>query len=632
LKLNNGPLKKNALPVNDFHLHQAVGNLLTAGEKEDDLKTYLTAFMQTVIEVMAGEGGKLWVSQDNAQREVLRVGKADQYLPVQGEAGKDEAGILQVISQDFRPAITHMIPRENAADGVIGVFIPILIDNAVFSVFMVLLKRKDNLVFREEIAFLSALGSLVRTFLNQKQMPKVRDRLEEIGKLFDINKAIFSSIDDMEIAYYLANAVPSVVNADRCIVALVNKGKLEISAVTGQDVIENKSEAVVHLQALLSHIAQNGEPVALSPESVDNYSDPEFREALEKYFADSPFRSLYAIPVKDERSTYGVASIETSKTDGFAANETSVFSFMVRQLLLSLKNINRYREIPFVGLWNRWRTRYEKIKFMPRATLFFRLFLGLFVFGALFLVKMEKNVEGNCRILPAYSYYARPQIDGNLKKILIREGETVEAGQIVAQLDDERIMRQLREARSRNEMVKANMTKYFGLGRTSDYEIEKLRYESIAMEIHLLEQNLADAEIVAGKSGVVLTPDIDLNEKIGKPVHKGEELLELGKIDQLIIEVEVPEANIKRIEKGQKIVFLMNSFPEKKFNADVERVRIKAEVREKGNMFIVEGDISEKKTALKPGMKGKAKIAAQKVPVLKYFLEDMIDYLRIRLF
>lgn len=630
--MNNGPVKKDAPSAGDFRLHQAVGNLLTAGEKEDDVKTYLTAFMQTVIEVMAGEGGKLWVAQDKVQREVLRLGKADLYLPVQGDGGKDEAGILDVMSQDFRPAITHMVLKNNTADGMIGVFVPILIDNAVFSVFMVLLKRKDNLIFREEIAFLSALGVLVKNFLNQKQMPKVRDRLEEIGKLFDINKAIFSSVDDMEIAYYLANAVPSVIKADRCIVALATKGKIEISAVTGQDVIETKSEAVVHLQALLTQIARNGDPVALSPESVDNYSDPEFREALQQYFTGSPFRCLYAIPVKDERATYGVVSIETSRVEGFAGPETSLFTFMVRQLLLSLKNINRYREIPFVGLWNRFHARYEKIRFMPRAALFFRLSIGVLIIATLFLVKMEKNIDGNCRILPAYSYYARPRGDGNLKKILVREGQTVKAGQTVAQLDDERIKKQLREARARNEMVKANMTKYFGLGRMSDYEIEKLRHESIAMEIQLLEQNLADAEIKAGKSGVVLTSDIDLNEKIDKPVQKGEELLELGKIDRLILEVEVPEADIKRIEKGREIIFLLNSLPEKKFNAKVDRVRIKAEVREKGNMFILEGDISEKTTVLKPGMKGKAKITAPKVPVWKFLFGDMIDYLRIKLF
>jgi hypothetical protein len=630
-------MKKNTPPMSDFRLHQAVCNLLVTGEKEDDFKSYLNAFLQTIIAVMNGEGGKLWVVQDNVQREVLRIGQADQFLPVQGDGGKDEAGILTVISQDFRPAITHMAPKQiqasdDGGDAMIGVFIPIIIDNAVFSVFMVLLKRKDNLVYREEIAFLSALGSLVKTYLNQKNMPKVRDRLEEIGKLFDINRAIFSSIDDMEIAYFMANAVPTVIKADRCIVALVNKGKVEISAVSGQDVIETKSEAVVNLQDLFSHVLEKGQPMAFGRESMTDDLTPEFREALEKYFAVSPFRMLYAIPVKDERSAYGVVSIETSREEGFQANETSVFTFVVRQLLLSLKNVNRYRQIPFVGLWNRLHARYEKIKHMPRTSLYFRLSVVFFIFSAVFLVKIEKNVDGGCRILPAYSYYARSRVDGNLKKILVREGQPVKAGQVLAQLDDERIIRQLREAKARNEVVKANMTRYFGLGQVSEYEIEKLKYEAIALEIKLLEQNAAETEIVAGKSGVVLTPDIDLNEKIDKPVHRGEELMELGKIDQLLIEVEIPEAGVKRIEKGQEITFLLNSIPERKFDAKVDRIRIKAEVREKGNMFIVEGDISEKTNVLKPGMKGKAKISAQKVPVWKYFLEDIINYFRIRLF
>jgi hypothetical protein len=630
--LNNANSKTNTPAADGFRLHLAVGNLLTLAEKQDDLKAYLGVFLQAAIDIMAGEGGKLWVVHETTLREVLRSGKSDQYLPVQADGSADEAGLLETIQTDFRPAVTHMAPRDGHGDALIGVFIPIVVENAVFSVFMVLLKRKDNLVYREEIAFLSALGLTVKNFLGQKQMPKVKDRLEEISKLFDINRAIFSSIDDMEIAYYLANAVPSVIKADRCIAALEKNGKIEITAVSGQDVIERKSEAVGNLEDLLSHIFRGGEPATLTRESVESVTDPGFLQAIKKYFADSPFDTLYAHPIRDDHTGYGVISIETSRQEGFPANEIALFNFIVRQVMLSFKNIKRYRDIPFVGLWNRVHERYLKIKTMPRAAVGFRVFVVLCVFAVFFLFRVEKNINADCKILPAYRYFARPRVDGYLKKFLVREGQLVGTGRTVAQLDDERINKLLREARARQESAKANMTKYFGIGNISDYEIEKMRYEAIALEIQLLEQSLAETQIIAGKKGVVLTSDIELNEKIDKPVQKGEELLELGDIENLVLEVEVPESKIRSIDKEGEVQFLLNSFPEKKFNTKVDRIRTKAEVRATGNMFIVEGDLKENSSILKPGMKGKAKVSAGKVPVWKYLFGDMIDYFRIKLF
>jgi multidrug efflux pump subunit AcrA (membrane-fusion protein) len=248
------------------------------------------------------------------------------------------------------------------------------------------------------------------------------------------------------------------------------------------------------------------------------------------------------------------------------------------------------------------------------------------------LVPVENKVGGKCEILPINRYYARAKTEGILKTFLIQEGSRVKKGDTVAALDDEPFEKKLREALTRRDVLQANVVKYFGLGQMADYEIERFKLKNVEVEIEFLQSELEKTNIVAEGPGIVITPQPRFWERIGKPVTKGEELLEIGELDRLRMEVAVDEKDIKFVQVGQKILFLLNSIPDKSFEIKAKVIREKAEVRETGNFFIIEADLDSLEGPFNPGMKGEAKIYTGKAPLGEVYLREMIEWFRMKIF
>jgi hypothetical protein len=326
-------------------------------------------------------------------------------------------------------------------------------------------------------------------------------------------------------------------------------------------------------------------------------------------------------------------AVESSAEEGvFAPNDLTMMGFVGNQTALALKNARLYSQVPFAKTWHRLIGFKDKVAGWPRAKAITGTALVLFLLGALIFWEIDNKIAGDCEVLPLGRYYARARIDGVLKEFSVKEGQRVEAGDVVAVLDDRDVKKRLREAEARREVTRANMMKFFGLGQVADYAIEELRIKGIEKEIEILLAEFQDTRIFIDGSGIVLTPGPRFAERIGKPVAKGEEIIEVGLLDELLLAVAVPEAQIRFIEPGQKVRFLLNSVPEKRFEVTVDSIRQRSEVRPEGNFFIVESKINLPSVSFRPGMKGKAKIYAAKEPIWIVYLRDMINWFRVKVF
>jgi hypothetical protein len=113
---------------------------------------------------------------------------------------------------------------------------------------------------------------------------------------------------------------------------------------------------------------------------------------------------------------------------------------------------------------------------------------------------------------------------------------------------------------------------------------------------------------------------------------KGEELIEIGELDPLLLEVAVDEKDVKYIKVGQDIRFLLNSIPEKSFDVKAKMIREKAEAKEAGNFFIVEAELNSLEGPFKPGMMGEARVYTGKAPLGEVYFRDMIDWFKMKIF
>jgi multidrug efflux pump subunit AcrA (membrane-fusion protein) len=637
MKMDQYPAKsgyEEILEKKKLEFKTVVSELISTFRSKAELGQFLQVLLAASIRLMEGVGGSIWVRRGNQMGLAFEAGESRGFLPKLEGDGSEES-ILKQISQVMQPYVAPLIQKDEDKEdqrGHIGIYIPIDTGDELFGILKVVKQSESKVIYREDIEFLQNIGGLVSIYLSQLQLPKVLSRMEEIGKLFDVHKEVFSSLDPTKIAFTLANLLPEVVHCERCTVGLYDRKRLRIKAITGQDLIEQKSVTIRSLTRILEEAAKTNDSVNLTHENLEGMEEGMLKEAGEEYFQEHPFKVLHAVPIHDKDQNFGVISVEMTKEEGFSQTDLTFLRFVSAQAALALKNARLFQGIPLARTWQRLLKVSEKVSVISWSRRILYILAALAIILTPLLVPVENKVGGKCEIFPINRYYARAKTEGILKTFLIQEGNRVEKGNIVAMLDDEPFQKRLREALTRKDVLQANVVKYFGLGQMADYEIERLKLKEVEAEIEFLQSELEKTKIVAEGPGIVITPQPRFWERIGKPVTKGEELLEIGELDRLRMEVAVDEKDIKFVQVGQKILFLLNSLPDKSFEIKAKVIREKAEVRETGNFFIIEADLDSLEGPFKPGMKGEAKIYAGKAPLGEVYLREMIEWFRMKIF
>ncbi|MEM4720714.1 MAG: GAF domain-containing protein [Candidatus Methanomethylicaceae archaeon] len=611
-----------------------VGELIAHFYTQVELGQFLQVFLIASIKLMDGVSGNLWVRRGEQFGLAFNVGESKDMVP-DLEGDHPEEFLLSQIANVMKPYVSPLTHREREnrdSSHYIGIYIPITAEGRLFGILKVVKVSESKVLYKEDVEFLLNLSALVQAYLNHLQLPKLVGRIEEIGKLFEVHKEIFSSLDPDQIAFALVNFLPEVVHCERCTVGFFEKKTLKVKAITGQDLIEQKSVVIRSLTKILEEAAKKREGLRFTYEDLEKMEEGSLKEAAEDYFHENPFKVFYAIPIQDKEKVFGAISIETTKEEGFSQTDLTFLKFVSEQATLALKNAKLFHSLPLMRSWQKILEVNQRIALLPTFKKVIYPLLILAFMTLPFLVPVENKIKGQCEILPIQRYYVRPWTDGILKTFLVREGSTVKKGDVVALLDDEPFQKRLREAMTRRDTIQANIIKYFGKGQMADYEAERLKLKEVEVEIEFLQSELKKTKIVSEGSGIVITPQPRFAERIGKPLTKGEELIEIGEIGDLRLEVAVEEKDIKFVKSGQKIQFLLNSLPEKSFEVLVEAVRQKAEVREGGNFFIVEANLKGIEEPFKPGMKGVAKIFTGKAPVVEVYLRDMIDWVKMKIF
>ena len=82
--------------------------------------------------------------------------------------------------------------------------------------------------------------------------------------------------------------------------------------------------------------------------------------------------------------------------------------------------------------------------------------------------KSDDLVSANGTVQPESSVNVSPKTSGVLKQLLVKEGEFVQAGQVVAYMDNSNLQGQLLQARGNLAAAEANLNKVIAGNRSQD--------------------------------------------------------------------------------------------------------------------------------------------------------------------
>jgi len=146
------------------------------------------------------------------------------------------------------------------------------------------------------------------------------------------------------------------------------------------------------------------------------------------------------------------------------------------------------------------------------------------------------------------------EASGKLIELLVKEGDQVSKGQVLAKLDDELISLQIENAKLNISQLKNDNARFANLRKeqaVSSMEAEKMELALKTAEVQLkqLQKQLRGTKILAPFSGVVSKKMADL----GSMVMPGTPIVELTDISQLKLSISVPERDVLKFKKGQSV-------------------------------------------------------------------------------
>ncbi|TLD85270.1 efflux RND transporter periplasmic adaptor subunit [Helicobacter sp. MIT 11-5569] len=301
---------------------------------------------------------------------------------------------------------------------------------------------------------------------------------------------------------------------------------------------------------------------------------------------------------------------------------------------------------------------YKKLITLLTATL-----LGILLFGGLIfwwqnkapnysyttqeatLGDISTSISANGTLSPTHEVSIGSVISGIVLEVLVDVNDKVSKGQVLAKIDSESIEQDLYRYEAQLQSAKAQLKsskvaleekqwQYKQLqtlfkttnGKTpskldlqtaktaynaaiSEVEIRQASIKEIETAIRSTQVDLKNAHITTPIDGVVLSRSIEVGQSVAASFQAPEFFIIAESLEEMELNVSISEADIGKVKVGQNVKFSVDSYPQKTFEAIVDRVNFGAS-ESTDNIVSYEARIyvSNQDLLLKPGMSATADI------------------------
>jgi putative peptide zinc metalloprotease protein len=277
----------------------------------------------------------------------------------------------------------------------------------------------------------------------------------------------------------------------------------------------------------------------------------------------------------------------------------------------------------------------------------------LLAFGAYCFVPVTTEVKRHAAVEVANPEIVRPSTIGFVKKVHVKEGQQVEEGTVLAELENREIREELALQQVALEDYELRIRAALGIDRTDEMkQLEALRDGAKAR----LDKAKRDVEMLtlrAKTSGVVLNRDLESRQGLLlRPPN--DTFCELAPLNPIQIKIPLNEQQVREVRAGQPVALLADSFPDRKFHGRVKGEPAKLDdynfpiafsIQRGGDVptvpdatgrdkllehtYVVTVEVQNPDNLLRYGMTARAKIETGKRPFGKIVSQWMVDLISL---
>jgi len=670
-------------------IRKLVAEIADLAESDIQPNEFYVEFLNRAVAAVAASGGAFWMMDGRGglrlqyQVEFAVTGMMDGRVKTAPHDALLGCMLQASQAQNIPPnAVIEGVPQAFNPTNFALIIAPLTVDKQVVGLLEILMdptRRAANQ--KSTLRFVTDLCDLAATYLKNRQMRQMMSQQRLWNQLEGFTHQIHGSLDLKETAYAVVNDGKRLVGCDRFSVALKIANRTLVEAVSGQEVVEQRSNLVRELTRLCKVVIRSGEDLVYTG-NTDGCA-PDIRDALEMYVDESGSKVVVITILHQPETEQGAQSKEKvpfgcliaeqigdelAPTDMHARTEV-----VSRHASTALWNAQEHHKIfgkPVLKAlgspWRMFRGRtLAKIAAVLAAVLVFVLCMAF--------IPCTLTIEGHGSLLPESRHKIYAPVAGIITAVPLDHDERAHTGDIVAKLESPELQKELKgllAERQKAESQAASLdvqAQKMRSGQESQDLLQiqaqraeaKITAKSAKERIEIVEEQIDSMSIRSPQDGIITTWEAR-KTLMGRPVEIGTELLQVAATEgDWVCEVEVPDddmgpilaaqskldADIKagRMKVGSPLsaYFVTMTDPEHRYNGYVVRIapgaETMAESEQYKNRHIVKVTIGfteavrqdylkrNEVTVMRPGAEVRARVDCGKTNLAYYLLRKPIQ-------
>jgi multidrug resistance efflux pump len=429
-----------------------------------------------------------------------------------------------------------------------------------------------------------------------------------------------------QAAMAVVNELATKALADRVSLGLERGGRLELRAISRTAWFDRKTQLVETIENAMEEAIDQETAAAFPPA-------PGARgiviAAQRDLAARAGAAAVLTVPLASRGRTIGALALERNQGAPFDAATTElcrVAGELVGPVLEAKLDAERWlrgRAVDALASWGR------KLADPRRPA------LKLLVAAAAVGVALVLTAEGTFRLTAktviegAVQRAAVAPFQGFIGEAVVRAGDTVRKGELLASLDERDLQLERVRWASEREQVERKYREALAKHDRSAVRVLAAQLAQADAQLALTEEKLARTRLTAPFDAVVVSGD--LSQMLGAPVEQGKVLFELAPLDAYRVILQVDERDIAYVALGQRGELALTGLVGEPLGFTVKAITSVSTAQDGRNFFRVEAQLERVPAGLRPGMEGVGKIAAGEERLVWVWTRNFVNWLRISL-
>jgi multidrug resistance efflux pump len=477
------------------------------------------------------------------------------------------------------------------------------------------------------VARLARALDLPLLYRRTRALRLARDDNSAFSQALDLLTLLDKQVRFVPAAMTLCNELARHGRCSRVSLGWRHDAYVRIAAISDMPRFERGMEAVQKLEAAMEEAFDQDEEIILPEPDDASYVARDHHQFVQ---AGHGAPNVATLPLRLGDRPVGVVTLE--RTDrAFSVDEVNALRVVLDRATRRLDELERTDG----SAWRRGLrgTRQQLSRLLGAEHTWWKA-LGVTLTAVLLLAVFctwPYRIEGSFVVRSHTLLNLPAPFDGFLAEVPVHVGDKVKAGDILLRLDKRELLLEQNALQAEIARYEAERAQAEVERRLADMRSAAATKEQSQANLDINRFHLARADITAPAAGVII--EGDLRERIGAPVRAGDILMRMTRIEEMYVEIEIPERDAHAILASRTAEIAFATLPDQRFPVTIERLEPTARTKSEGNVFILRARFTAPGNDpwWRPGMSGVAKVDGGRRSILWLLTHRLVDFLHLKL-